>query len=831
MDSIRSCLLIRALIFLATLLMAGLSVQTAAASGAKGASYSMAPNAAKISVNLLALEKKAATQQTTLAVVARNAAVSTTGAGIMLDIVLNRLDPVVLQKLKLPGVIIRYASEKYKRVSAVITSPSLLYQLANIAEVRSIQSEYGAMTRVGAVTSRADMALKSGMAKAAFSLDGTGQKIGIVSDSFSCAGNRDFNTLPAAGVAGTLTGSPSQDSGDLPATVELVRADASAGCTDEGAGMAELVHDIAPGAAIAFATANPSQAAFASAITALCSAPVNATVVVDDISYFAEPMYQDGIIAQAAAACVASGIPFYSAHGNDANHGFRQHFLDINPAIDDQTNPPTGNDLHNWGWGSGTIRDGFIAVTLAAGDSLQINLQWNQPFDSVSPGAGSQVDMDLYITSSPDVAGLQAPLASSINTQGTTGAPAGDAFEFASYTNNTGITKTVYVAVDHFAGSQTTIPQHAATPVELRLIFMGLSSTSSVQGITNSTSAFGGPTAFGHTMAAGVSAVSAVPWFDTAAFDPTQPPTAITDPEYFSSRGGTLSLQFDTIGAFSMRTSFEPDISAVDGNNTRFFGGANPNTGGQFGEPDAFPNFFGTSAAAPNAAAVAALIRQRNSTLTPAQINTALEGTAIDITGLRAAAGDDDVTGIGLIDANAAITSVTASADLAVTNTDSPDPVVVGNHITYTIVVSNNGPTSPATGVVLTDTLDASLAFVSATPSQGAACTRAALVLTCNLGNITTATPATVSVVVTPNTAGAINNTARVAGPEPDPVASNNTAVQATVVNGQSAPPAPAASGGGCSLTHARGDVDPVLPVLLLLSMLVFWRRKQSCAD
>jgi len=813
---------------LATVFAIGLALQPAEAASTKVAQYSKAPNAAKISVNLLALEKKAATQQTTLSVVARNAAVSTAGAGIVLDIVMNRLDSVVLQKLKLPGVVIRYASEKYKRVSAVISNPALLYQLANIAEVRSIQPEYGAVTRVGAVTSRADVALRSDIAKAAFSLDGTGQKIGILSDSFACAGNRDFNTLPAAGVAGTLTGSPSQDSGDLPATVELVRADASAGCTDEGAGMAELVHDIAPGAAIAFATVNPSKAAFATNITTLCSAPVNATVVVDDASYPNEPMYQDGLIAQAASACVVSGVPFYSAHGNDANNGFRQSFRDIN-VIDDQAIPPTGNDLHQWRTTTGTIRDGFIAVTLAAGDKLQVNLQWNQPFDSVSAGAGSQIDMDLFIAPTPDVAGLQAPLASSGNNQGTTGAPAGDAFETASYTNNTGIAKTVYVAVDHFAGSQTTIPQNAATPVELRLIFMSLPSTSSVQDITNGTSAFGGPTSFGHTMAAGVSAVAAVPWFDTAAFDPTLAPTGITDPESFSSRGGTLSIQFDTTGAFSTRTSFEPDISSVDGNNTRFFGSA-LNLGGAFGEPDSFPNFFGTSAAAPNAAAVAALIRQRNSALTPAQVNAALESTAIDITGSRASAGDDDVTGIGLIDANAAITSVLASADLAITNTDSPDPVVVGNNLTYTITVSNNGPTSPATGVILTDTLDASITFVSAIPSQGAACTHVGLTVTCNLGNITTGTPATVNIVITPNTAGAINNTASVAGSEPDPNAANNNAVQASVINALPAPaPAPAGGGGGCTIVPGT-SFDPLLVILLLLSTLTLLRTTKPTA-
>jgi len=813
---------------LALTIISGITMQDAGAANTKVAQYSTAPHADKISVNLLALQRKAAMQQTTLAAVAHtNAVTRTQGTGIVLDIVMNRLDPAIVQKLKLPGVTIRYASMKYQRVSAVISNPALLYQLANMPEVRSIRPEYGALTHVGSVTSRADVALKSDIAKATFSLDGTGQKVGILSDSFACNGNRDANTLPAAGVAGTLTGSPSQDSSDLPASVQLLSDlsnPATSGCTDEGAGMGELVHDIAPGAAMAFATAFVSQAGFAQGITNLCSAPVNATVVVDDVGFFTEPMYQDGIVAQAAAACVASGVPYYSSAGNSANRAFRQTFTDINP-VDDQAVPPTGNDLHQWRTTTGTIRDGFIAVTLQPNKKFTAVLQWNQPFDSVSPGNGSQIDMDLYIAPTPDVAGLQPAnlLAVSLGNQGTTGAPAGDAVEIAGYTNTTGIARTVYVAVDHFKGSQTTIPQNAATPVELRLVFFG---GGTIEGITNATSTFGGPTIYGHPMATGVSSVAAVPWFDTALFNPNFTPTIATDPEPFTARGGTLTVQFNTAGAYAPRSSFEPDISSVDGNNTRFFGSA-LNLGGAFGEPDAFPNFFGTSAAAPNAAAVASLIRQRNSSRTPAQINAALESTAIDITGARAATGDDDVTGIGLIDANAAITSVPASADLAVTNTDSPDPVVVGNNLTYTLTVTNNGPTSPATGVVLTDTIDAGVTFVSATPSQGAPCTRAGVTVTCNLGNVTAATPATVRVVVKPNAAGGINNSTTVVGAEPDPVAANSSAAQATVVNATPPPPVASGGGGGCTISPPSGTFDPLLPVLGMLFILSAWRRRR----
>ena len=173
-----------------------------------------------------------------------------------------------------------------------------------------------------------------------------------------------------------------------------------------------------------------------------------------------------------------------------------------------------------------------------------------------------------------------------------------------------------------------------------------------------------------------------------------------------------------------------------------------------------------------------------------------------------------------------------ANADLAVSKTAAPNPVVVGNNLTYTVNVTNNGPTDPATGVTMTDTLPAGVTFVSATPSQGAACTQAGVTVTCNLGNVSAATSATIAIVVTPTQAGQITNSAMAAGNETDPTPANNTAQVTTTVN--AAPPPvnapPVASGGGlggCTLGHT-GRPDPVLPMLILLSMLTLWRRKSE---
>ena len=126
-------------------------------------------------------------------------------------------------------------------------------------------------------------------------------------------------------------------------------------------------------------------------------------------------------------------------------------------------------------------------------------------------------------------------------------------------------------------------------------------------------------------------------------------------------------------------------------------------------------------------------------------------------------------------------TTVNPVADLSVTKTDSPDPVLVGGTLTYTLSAHNNGP-SGATGVTLTDTLPAGVTYQSATPSQGS-CGQASGTVTCNLGTVANGGSATVQIAVTPQSAGTITNTATVAGAQTDPVTPNNGASAQTTVN------------------------------------------------
>jgi uncharacterized repeat protein (TIGR01451 family) len=119
-------------------------------------------------------------------------------------------------------------------------------------------------------------------------------------------------------------------------------------------------------------------------------------------------------------------------------------------------------------------------------------------------------------------------------------------------------------------------------------------------------------------------------------------------------------------------------------------------------------------------------------------------------------------------------------ADLSVSKTDSPDPAHVGQKLTYTIPVTNNGPDG-ATGVTLTDSLPKTTGFGSVSTTQGS-CTRKKMTVTCSLGTLASGATATVTIVVKPTQKGTITNTVSVLGSPTDPNTANNTATATTTV-------------------------------------------------
>jgi len=125
-------------------------------------------------------------------------------------------------------------------------------------------------------------------------------------------------------------------------------------------------------------------------------------------------------------------------------------------------------------------------------------------------------------------------------------------------------------------------------------------------------------------------------------------------------------------------------------------------------------------------------------------------------------------------------TTVETSADLAVTKADDPDPVFAGNTLTYTLQVSNTGP-SDATGVTLTDTLPTGVTFVSADPSQGSFDDTTGA---WSVGALASGDSASLTLVVTvdSSTTGILSNRAIISGDQDDPNTANNTDTEQTTV-------------------------------------------------
>ncbi len=128
-------------------------------------------------------------------------------------------------------------------------------------------------------------------------------------------------------------------------------------------------------------------------------------------------------------------------------------------------------------------------------------------------------------------------------------------------------------------------------------------------------------------------------------------------------------------------------------------------------------------------------------------------------------------------------TTVTPAADMAVAVAGPSGAVAAGSTVTYTVTVTNNGP-SPATGVTLTDTLPAGVTFVSATDSLGNTLIPAGSTLTDTLGGMAAGSSVTLSILVTTtgDTAATITDSARVAADQSDTNPANNTASATTTV-------------------------------------------------
>lgn len=447
--------------------------------------------------------------------------------------------------------------------------------------------------RAGAVQTQGDSVVRGDRVRQFFTTaapngyTGAGVSIGVISDSYNSRGGAGADV----------------SSQDLPTNVRVVQEGAVGG-TDEGRAMMQIIYDIAPDAQLLFHAAGNSETTMAQAIRALRAN--GATIIVDDIGFRTEPIYQDGPIAQAIDEVTAAGVTFFSAVGNLGNRGYEQ--TQIQTAVDSLPGVANGTfiDFDTTG-----LVDTRQRMVIPNGGSIDIVLQWDDPVRAAGQG---DTDLDLFLVN----ASTGAIVASSVSNSVTTGLPF-ERLVFANGTTNTDFDLLIRVRAP------------GATPLtRFKWIDWGGDFRITISDFT-----YNAGTAVGHVSAAGAIGVGAVDYSNH--LQPTQSTSRGPSTFLFDAAGNRLTTPFNRPGA---------QIVAPDNVNTTFFG---TDTGL---DTDTRPNFAGTSAAAPHAAAVAALLKQASPSLTPTQIRDRLRATAVDA---GTTVGFDADTGAGLVDAWRAI--------------------------------------------------------------------------------------------------------------------------------------------------------------------------------
>lgn len=466
----------------------------------------------------------------------------------------------------------------------------------------SPQQQLAAKAVAAVQVSEGDKAHGADTARTKYGVDGTGIKVCVLSD-------------------GVDSLSKSQSAGELP-TVDVLSGQAGSG--DEGTAMLEIVHDLAPGATLGFATAFGSEAGFAANIRALRTTG-KCTVIVDDVAYFDESPFQDTQVAQAVNDVTAAGAEYFSSAGNSGNltDGSSGYYEGDFRASDTALPGVTGTP-HDFDPGSATQTSDLLSPGSLG---KPVALFWSDPWGK------SANDYDLYILDSTGKV-----VASGTNRQ--TGTQ--DPYESATVPS----TGSGYrLAVVKTSGADRFI---ALNVIRGRFVDSGSLKAFSTAGVTS-----------GHSAAAAAFSVAAAPAataFGRAleAGDPPNPTgpypglfSASSKWERFTSDGqrhmfynadGT-ALTPGNVSSTGGATRAKPDITAADGVATSVAG---------------FQPFYGTSAAAPHAAAIAALLLSGKPTATPAEIRTALVSSAIDL----GAPGYDPVTGNGVIMAGPALAAL-----------------------------------------------------------------------------------------------------------------------------------------------------------------------------
>ncbi|HWM09763.1 MAG TPA: proprotein convertase P-domain-containing protein [Solirubrobacteraceae bacterium] len=502
----------------------------------------------------------------------------------------------LLDRLKRAGAVVDYASRRIDSVRASLPL-SALERVAGWTDVERVDAAVGSLT--AEAVSEGDRAHAADVARETHRVTGVGVKLCALSDG--------VNSLAA-----------SQAADELPA-VDVLPGQAGAG--NEGTAMLEILHDLAPRAELGFATATTSDASFADNIRALRSV-ARCDVIVDDILYFNEHPFQDGPIARAVNEVIADGALYFSSAGNEGNTidgtsgNYEGDFADSGL----QAGKFAGA-AHDFDPGAGVQI--FNPISPASSDDVPVTLFWADRL------GGAASDYDLYLFD-----GNSNVVAFSQDVQD------GDDDPYELLFTPLFGGNTLRLAVVRYRGESRYF-QLSALRGRFRTSADGLVARAT-PGVTR-----------GHSAALHAFSTAAAPAFEPYPFDlepgdPKNPigpfPESFTrqqEPERFTSDGPRrVFFHADgtpiTPGNFSSTGGAvrpKPDLTAADGVTTSLA---------------AFRPFFGTSAAAPHAAAIAGLVLSGNPGGDTAMVREAFDATALDLV----EPGFDSRTGSGLIRAD-----------------------------------------------------------------------------------------------------------------------------------------------------------------------------------
>ena len=580
------------------------------------------------------------------------------------------------------GAEVLNASRRYQLATVAVT-PDQLAALAGVPNVAAVTPErtpklYSAGCEGGSVISEGMTQLRVGEAREAFPLRGKGMTVGVLSDSFNAAtktiGGSPIPTHAQQDVISNDLPGPASTCSDQQLQVRVLEEGPVEEATDEGRAMLQIVHDLAPHASLAFATAFNGELGFAQNIERLAR-PVSeggagAEVIVDDVSYFEEPFFQDGPVAAAIDKVTSEGVTYLTAAGNE--NLFDEAGNEVAsweaPAYRDAGSCPAEvaslplvfNASHCMDFDPGGGTDTTFGIKVEPGETLVVDLQWAEAWKGVSD------DLDAFLLSESgellagsvedNVAETQKPV------------------EIVGWENTSSTAETLQLAINRRLG--------VLNP-RLKFILMeeGIE-PAETEYPESSGGDIVGPTIYGHAGAASAISVAAIPFNST------------TEPEEYSSRGpathyfGPVGGNLPAAQLLTPEVLIKPDVTASDCVATTFFAF---NAGSVW-------RFCGTSAAAPHAAAVAALLRQGDPAANTQQVRESLVETATPI-----GAFPETAVGTGLVNARAAIESLpelTAAAD-------GPSSVVPPIEETSAPTSSTPGPSPapPPPSLAMPDTL------------------------------------------------------------------------------------------------------------------------------